>query len=250
MKKITVVVVGNTHQKGMRFAIDRTLENTPDVESVLQVGNIPLGYGHHVYIRDNFNVDDYSYFMIKNLWAHIKTEFVLVVQYDGMAANKLAWSDDYYNYDYIGAPWPDRFTWIGADEKVGNGGFSLRSARLLEALRDPFIKLDTNSNRLRNEDAVICQGHSSFLRKKYDIKFATIEVANKFSHEWCNPTGETFGFHGAWNFPLFFDEDICLKYLLDIPKEHWYNDKLQMLEMICRKKDYGKLWNAIMHKVK
>jgi hypothetical protein len=63
-----------------------------------------------------------------------------VVQYDGMAANKMHWSDDYYNYDYIGAPWPDRFTWIRPEEKVGNGGFSLRSMKLIEALRDPFIK--------------------------------------------------------------------------------------------------------------
>jgi hypothetical protein len=43
MKKITVVIVGNTNQKAMRFAIDTTLENTPDVETVLQVGNLPLG---------------------------------------------------------------------------------------------------------------------------------------------------------------------------------------------------------------
>ena len=101
MKKITVVIVGNTHQKGMRFAIDRTLENTPDVESVLQIGNIPLGYGKHIHLRNNFTIDDYNYFMIKNLWAYIYTEYVLIIQYDGIAANKLAWKDDYYRYDYI-----------------------------------------------------------------------------------------------------------------------------------------------------
>ncbi len=244
MKKITVVIVGNTHQKGMRFAIDNTLENTPHVETVLQVGNVPLGYGHHIPLRENFTVDDYNYFMIKNLWAHVKTEFALVIQYDGMAANKAQWTDDYFNYDYIGAPWPDRFTWIGADEKVGNGGFSLRSMKLIESLRDSFIKFE-NSPRFKNEDAVISQGHSAFLKKKYGIKHAPIDVANKFSHEWCNPTGETFGFHGAWNFPLFFDEAVCMKYLLDIPKEHWYNDKLQMLKSTCDNKGYSKLWQEI-----
>ena len=249
MKKITVVIVGNTNQNAMRFAIDTTLENTPDVETVLQVGSIPLGYGHHIPLRENFTVDDYSYFMIKNLWAHVKTEFALVIQYDGMAANKMQWSDDYYNYDYIGAPWPDRFTWIRPEEKVGNGGFSLRSMKLIESLRDPFIKFE-NSPRFKNEDAVICQGHSQFLKRKYDIKYAPIEVANQFAHEWCNPTGNTFGFHGAWNFPLFFDESVCMKYLLDIPKEHWYNDKLEMLKTICDSKGYGKLWNEVLAKVK
>lgn len=244
MKKITVVIVGNTHNKAMRFAIDTTLENTPHVESVLQIGSVPLGYGHHIPLRENFNVDDYSYFMLKNLWAHIKTEFVLVTQYDGMAANKTQWTDDYFNYDYIGAPWPDRFTWIAPEEKVGNGGFSLRSMRLIESLRDSFIKYESGP-RYRNEDAAICQGYSSFLKKKYGIKYAPIEVANQFSHEWCNPTGNTFGFHGAWNFPLFFDEAVCMKYLLDIPKEHWYNDKLEMLKFICDQKGYDKLWQGI-----
>ena len=76
MKKITVVIVGNTNQKAMRFAIDTTLENTPDVETVLQVGNLPLGYGHHIPLRENFTVDDYSYFMIKNLWACFVTNII------------------------------------------------------------------------------------------------------------------------------------------------------------------------------
>jgi hypothetical protein len=244
MKKITIVIVGNTHDKAMRFALDTTLENTPHVETVLQIGNISLGYGHHIFLRENFTVDDYNYFMIKNLWAHIKTEFVLVIQYDGMAVNKTQWTDNYFNYDYIGAPWPNRFIWISPEEKVGNGGFSLRSMKLIEALRDSFIKFE-NSPRFKNEDAVICQGHSSFLKKKYNIKYASIEVANQFSHEWCNPTGNTFGFHGAWNFPLFFSESICMKYLLDIPKEYWYNDKLEMLKFICNQKNYEKLWHGV-----
>ena len=146
-------------------------------------------------------------------------------------------------------PWPDRFTWIQHDEKIGNGGFSFRSAKLIESLKDHVIKFD-NGPRFKNEDAVICQGYSSFLRKKYNIKFAPFEIANNFSHEWCNPTGKTFGFHGAWNFPLFFDENTCLKYLLDIPKEYWYSDKLEMFEMFCRQKEYNKLWYAIMNIIK
>lgn len=248
MKKITVVIVGNIHLEAMRFAIDNTLENTPGVEAVLQVGSIPLGYGKVVHLRENFNIQDYNYFIIKNLWAHIQTEFALIIQYDGMAANKLHWTDDYFNYDYIGAPWPERFTWIKSEERVGNGGFSLRSMKLIESLRDSFIKFENNP-RFENEDAVISQGHSAFLKRKYDIKYAPIELANKFSHEWCNPTGETFGFHGMWNFPLFFNEKVCMKYLLDIPKEHWYNDKLEMLKTICEHKKYNMLWQEVQRVV-
>lgn len=248
MKKITIVIVGNTHAKGMRFSIDKTLENTPHVESVLQIGNVPLGYGRHIDLKNDFSLEDYNYFMIKNLWAFVKTEFALIIQYDGIAANKNAWTDDYFNYDYIGAPWPDHFSWIEKSEKVGNGGFSLRSARLLECLKDSHIKFE-DSPRLKNEDAVICQGYSSFLRKKYNIKYAPVDIANSFSHEWCNPTGETFGFHGVWNFPLFFDEKICIEHLLSVPKSHWYNDKIAMLKYNCEKRDYKNLWNTICDKV-
>jgi hypothetical protein len=41
-----------------------------------------------------------------------------------------------------------------------------------------------------------------------------------------------------------------MKYLLDIPREHWYNDKLEMLKAICDSKGYGKLWNEVLAKVK
>lgn len=248
MKKITIVIVGNTQYRGMRFAIEQTLNNTPDVETVLEVSKLPLNYGTHIHIKEEFNLNDYNHFMIKNLWAHINTEFVLIVQYDGMAANKTMWSNDFYNYDYIGAPWPDRFAWINKDEKVGNGGFSFRSARLLDKLRDSVIVFHDDL-RHKNEDAVICQGYSTYLKKKHNIKYAPVDVANRFSHEWCNPTGETFGFHGAWNFPLFFDEKTCKEHLLDIPSGHWYSDKLQMLQILCDRKGYKDLWNSLIAKL-
>lgn len=241
MKPITVMIVGTTNKKMMDLAIETTLANTPHVEEFIAFDDSKL--------KKNFTVDDYSYFCLKNMWAFVKTDFVMIIQYDGMAANRKAWSDEFLKYDYIGAPWPDRFHWIGKDEKVGNGGFSLRSAKLLDALRDPNIQAREDI-RFKNEDATICQGYSKYLTSKKDIKFAPVELANQFSHEWCNPTGNTFGFHGVWNMPLFFDEHVCIDYLLDIPKEHWYNDRLEMLKKICVDKGYSRLWQEITQKVK
>lgn len=241
MKPITVMIVGSTHKNMMDFAIASTIRNTPHIEDIVIFDEKKL--------KPNFSLQDYNYFSLKNMWAFVKTEFVLVIQYDGMAANRSAWTDDFLKYDYVGAPWPDRFGWIGKDEKVGNGGFSLRSAKLLEALRDPVIH-SREDPRFANEDAVIYQGYSKYLQSKHGIKYAPVELANTFSHEWNNPTGETFGFHGVWNFPLFFDESVVIEYLLDIPKNHWYNDRYQMFMENCQKRGYQKAFDLVTERIK
>ena len=49
--------------------------------------------------------EQYSEFCIKELYKYFDTDFVLVVQHDGYILNGDAWNDEFYNYDYIGAPW-------------------------------------------------------------------------------------------------------------------------------------------------
>lgn len=234
-------MIGNTNHDMMKLSLETTLKNVNDVEDILIFSDSGVvDYGTHIPIKSNFDVNDYNFFCLKNLWAHVRTEFVLIIQYDGMAANKDMWTDEFYNYDYIGAPWPDRFQWIGPDEKVGNGGFSLRSAKLLEALKDKNIYQVPKNIKCDNEDAVICQAYNKYLRENHDIKYAPIELANNFAHEWCNPSGRTFGFHGVFNFPLFFDEETTIKHLITVPKSHWFNDKYEMFVQNCQRRGYQK----------
>ena len=78
---------------------------------------------------------EYSHFVAKTLVTHIHTSHVLLVQWDGYVVNQSAWTDEFLQYDYIGANWGfhrDAY-------RVGNGGFSLRSKRLIEAIRDQEI---------------------------------------------------------------------------------------------------------------
>ena len=75
--------------------------------------------------------EDYSRFVLHNLADHIDTDHVLVVQWDGFVRDGRCWQDEFLAYDYIGAVWPQ----FEDDWKVGNGGFSLRSKKLLEATR-------------------------------------------------------------------------------------------------------------------
>ena len=54
------------------------------------------------------NMKDYARYMIYHLTEHVDTKFVLTIQHDGFILNPSAWRDDFFDYDYVGAPWPWR----------------------------------------------------------------------------------------------------------------------------------------------
>lgn len=250
MKKITAVCIGTTNHLLMRKSIETTLKVVPDCEEVLVFSDKQIvDYGRWVEITPHFNIDDYSLFCVKGLAPFIKTEFVLIIQYDGMAVKKKLWNNDFYNYDYIGAPWPDRFNWTLPDEKVGNGGFSLRSTKLLHALKDHQIRFHNDSIRFKNEDILICQGYRKFLEKQYNIAYAPIDVASKFSTEWTTTSGETFGFHGMWNAPLYFKEKTVIEYIDQLPATYWIDDKLSFITHALKLKKYNAAYDLLANKL-
>lgn len=157
------------------------------------------------------SVDQYNDFILR-LGDYINSEFVILVQDDGFVLNPDQFCPAFLNYDFIGAPWPDEESWMDMQKlkppatsrvnRVGNGGFSLRSRKFLE-LSSKFTSCEGFG-----EDTFLC-------RVKYDymigngIRFAPIDLALKFSYE--NPIREMgctwrdrvsldpakhFGFHG------------------------------------------------------
>lgn len=134
--------------------------------------------------------DEYSQFVLKSLLAHIATPHVLLVQWDGYVTNPDAWDPAFLACDYIGAPWH----WHDDGMRVGNGGFSLRSRRLLEALQDPRV-VSTGP-----EDETICRAFRPLLEREHGIRFADESLAQRFSFEAAYPIGKPFGFHGLFNF--------------------------------------------------
>lgn len=145
----------------------------------------------------------YSQFVIKELSAHVDTDFALLVQWDGFVVNAQAWSDDFLDYDYIGARW----TFHADAHTVGNGGFSLRSKRLLEALRDPRIVAESV------EDVAICRTYRGYLESHHGIRFAPEEVADRFSFEASYFATLPFGFHGLFNFWMFLGKTELASFL-------------------------------------
>lgn len=136
--------------------------------------------------------EEYSVFCLRELHKYVESDYVLMVHDDGFVINPHLWTNTFLEYDYIGAPWP------GNPEdphhgRVGNGGFTLRSKKLLNVIKE-FTETDIN------EDWLIGVIKKDYL-KEIGINIAPVELAMKFSLELpideCEYNLEnTFGFHG------------------------------------------------------
>lgn len=143
--------------------------------------------------------DDAAAFSWYGIAPYVTTSHVLTVQWDGWVTRPDLWCDDFLRYDWIGAVWP----WH-ADRRVGNGGFSLRSRRLISIMA-------SNSDLFpfrQPEDEVICRHYRPLLERDFGLRWANEETACRFAHE--HSRGEAFGFHGLWNFLNVLDEDTCV----------------------------------------
>jgi hypothetical protein len=162
------------------------------------------------------NRSDYSRFMLRGIADHVETTHALCVQWDGFVLDGKAWEPRFVDYDYIGAVWPQ----FHDGHNVGNGGFSLRSKRLLEACRElPF-------DGSQPEDVFISRECRHALEEQ-GIRFAPEEIARQFSYERTECTGEEFGFHGAFNLVRYLSPSKAadlfrsLEPSLLTPSEHW-----------------------------
>ena len=131
----------------------------------------------------------YSEFLLGGLGDYVRTSHCLVIQWDGFVLDAANWDPEFLDFDYIGAPWP-QFT-DGHD--VGNGGFSLRSRRLLEACRDRRFVAS------HPEDLAICRLNRPLLELEHGLRFAARATAQRFAFERTPATRPTFGFHGVFN---------------------------------------------------
>lgn len=183
--------------KGINFGEVKLITPKNAVTENKEVQVIKLDY--------ELNYEAYNRFIVYNLKDYIDTEYVLLVQDDGYVCNPKLWKDEFYDYDYIGAIWPipdesDKISYrdpFGKLIRVGNGGFSFRSKKLLNMPTELDLPWKSYYDHW-NEDGFISVHNRHFLEEK-GIKYAPIDIAKYFSHE--SPVKEiegleSFGFHG------------------------------------------------------
>jgi hypothetical protein len=152
---------------------------------------------------------DYSHFVLRHLPAYVRSSHALITQWDGFVADAAAWRPEFLNYDYVGSVWPEQ----PEGQQVGNGGFSLRSRRMLLAGRDPRIVHE------HPEDEVLCRSERARLERDHGIAFAPPALARHFSFENETPRQPTFGFHGPYNLPRVLDERTLQRWLAALPAD-------------------------------
>lgn len=189
--------------------VQDTIKSIEKSCSGIEFGDVKLFTSDNI-VSDKFKVipiekidyEQYSKFIVYDLHKHINTDFALIVQHDGFVTGPDQWRDDFLNYDYIGAPWPfptDNFSYrdaFGNLIRVGNGGFSLRSKKLLSLPTELELEWKSYFGFFNEDGFFTC--HNRHLFEKEGCSFAPIEIAKYFSHETKIPEIEgivPFGFH-------------------------------------------------------
>lgn len=128
-----------------------------------------------------------------------KADYSMSVHEDGFILNPELWSDEFLKYDYVGARW--------ADGVVGNGGFNIESVLLAaKKFKLPFYEILVNQFDGRSvlpSDVYLCREHRAALEAQ-GIRFASAEVADRFSAEQRTIAEPTLGFHGRKCKPEFY----------------------------------------------
>lgn len=218
--QITIVsIYGNNDGASAIPALSHSMEQMPGARGLLLSVEKPLNLMPSIQWKRIYPLDygQYSLFVMHMLYSHIETEYTIIVQDDGWIINGGSWKDEYFNYDYIGAPCHAayiggelicNYRWANSYRSKGfidghviqNGGFSLRSRRFLRVLNE--IGLAFQLNPAQNEDVFVTGIHKATLAS-HGIKFAKDDLAKNFSVEYMDPIihsnydfSKLFGIHG------------------------------------------------------
>jgi hypothetical protein len=191
LPSVTLVAVSSISLEATVAALERSMTEVCFGKVLLLSHRAPrdlpasIGWREIEYIGSR---SEYSYFMLHELWKYITTDFAMCVQWDGHVLDGGRWKQEFLEYDYIGAPWP-HFD----QNRIGNGGFSLRSRRLMKATTT------VPSHPGEAEDIAICRTHRKRLENDFGLRFAPEQLASEFAYERSIATGREFGFHGIFN---------------------------------------------------
>lgn len=168
----------------VKFLTHLTKENINISTDGIDVVNIPEIKSHSQYNDFCLTLKQYT-----------SNDFILIVQNDSFITNPLMWTNDFLLYDYIGAPWTQKQAsdW-GIYNRVGNGGFSLRSKKFLD------FSSNFTSCCGTNEDGFLTN-FTSNISNSLGINFAPVSLAKQFAIESLEEDEiflpeNHFGFHG------------------------------------------------------
>jgi hypothetical protein len=136
---------------------------------------------------------------------------LLSIHWDGYPVRPEAWDDRFYDYDFIGSPFPNG--------EVGNNGFCFYSTKFVEGIA--ALKLPAKPEVCHPSDQILLRRNKEKL-KSWGIKICPYDLAFKFSTEtyWYRNEvagyryGGSFGFHGMHTLETMHGYDV------KVPRHH------------------------------
>ena len=231
LNNVTLLCVETREPELAHWAIDRCLSSTQFAKVVLitnldRVANkrVDIEYVQAPPIK---TTKDYSELLLTGLDQYVEGSHVLVIQWDSFVIHPDLWDSSFLTYDYIGAVWPHHPT-----TAVGNGGFSLRSVKLLQAMKKPgFVKKHP-------EDYCICVDNKAFLEQECGIQIGPTGVAEQFAVE-RSPWHPAFGFHGFFNFGKVLNDAELRAFIKILPEN--YLSGLDVYDLISDLRQEGRV---------
>lgn len=176
-----------------------------------QQERIPVAGARYIHVPDFPNKKLAGQFYYGQAMANVTTDFALMLEWDAGIFDASKWKPEFFNYDYIGAPWNVR---PGDHQDVGNGGFTLMSKRLGHYAVENFRKFPVYT------DWDLCRVQRQHYEKA-GFKWPTADLAGFFSWELTRRNPEHFGFHGAFTWPTVLPNDeIMIRMRLMLKSEY------------------------------
>ena len=231
LSNVTLLCVETREPELAHWAIDKCLSGT-QFSKVVLITNLDrvrkqradIEYVQAPSIK---TTKDYSELLLTGLDQYVQGSHVLVIQWDSFITNPELWTNEFLTYDYIGAVWPHH-----PKTAVGNGGFSLRSVKLLQAIKQPgFVKKHP-------EDYCICVDNKEFLKNEHGIRIAPTGIAEQFAVE-RSEWHPAFGFHGFFNFGRILN-DVDLRAFIKMLPEN-YLSGLDTYDLISSLREQDRL---------
>ncbi|QNE05889.1 DUF5672 family protein [Croceicoccus marinus] len=172
--------------EALLFTDSASIERLPPIDSAIRI----------VEIAPLLSSAAYSNFILQGLPGHVTSDFCLVVQWDGHVIDAGHWQDEFLDYDYIGASWPQ----FDDGHDVGNGGFSLRSRCLMALCRSSEFTAH------HPEDIAIGRTNRAFLEAR-GMRFAPRDLADRFAAERAGDPDVSFGYHGVFLMPRVLGDE-------------------------------------------
>ncbi len=193
---------------------------------------IPVPGARYITVQDWPNKIASGQFYYSEAATRIETSHALLMEWDAGLNEPEAWTDDFLQYDFIGAPWPGRgHSHVKDGMNVGNGGFMLQSKRLADFL-------------FANQKRIVCATdfhlachHRRQIEREGGFKWAHESVAERFAFEGWNygyavpgVKPKSFGYHGCFNWELMLGrEETLARTRMLVDNQFTRNSKLDFL---------------------